>query len=290
LRRPWRSSEAWVVEMAVFLEYAYRDTFYHRLHPITKLVITFNLFILAGLYWDVRFLLPIAVIGLLISYTARVPIRWFLAIAGIMIFLIPLVIIGVLTQVNPLLFKVYSREFVSREFFTVTLPLVGKIGVTWGGLLWGLALELRIPIILLCIYPFIYSTSFNDLVNALSRYNIPYQLLFILMVAYRFVPVTVRETMTIIKALRLRGWEIDSRNPKIVFRRFLPLAFALMRTLVKMIDEVNTAARIRAFGASKFTPIRQLEMHFLDKLLIAASLALFILALYLLFTQNMGLI
>jgi energy-coupling factor transport system permease protein len=290
LRRPWRSSEAWVVEMAVFLEYAYRDTFYHRLHPITKLVITLNLFILAGLYWDVRFLLPIAVIGLLISYTARVPIRWFLAIAGIMIFLIPLVIIGVLTQVNPLLFKVYSREFVSREFFTVTLPLVGKIGVTWGGLLWGLAFELRIPIILLCIYPFIYSTSFNDLVNALSRYNIPYQLLFILMVAYRFVPVTVRETMTIIKALRLRGWEIDSRNPKIVFRRFLPLAFALMRTLVKMIDEVNTAARIRAFGASKFTPIRQLEMHFLDKLLIAASLALFILALYLLFTQNMGLI
>jgi len=276
--------------MAVFLEYAYRDTFYHRLHPITKLVITLNLFILAGLYWDVRFLLPIAVIGLLISYTARVPVRWFLAIAGIMIFLIPFVIIGVLTQVNPLLFKVYPREFVSREFFTVTLPLVGKIGVTWGGLLWGLAFELRIPIILLCIYPFIYSTSFNDLVNALSRYNIPYQLLFILMVAYRFVPVTVRETMTIITALRLRGWEVGSRNPKIVFQRFLPLAFALVRTLVKMIDEVNTAARIRAFGASKFTPIRQLEMHILDKLLIAASLALFILALYLLFTQNMGLI
>ncbi len=280
----------WVGEMAVFLEYAHRDTFYHRLHPITKLVITLTLFILAGLYWDVRFLLPIALIGLLISYIAKVPARWFLAIVGIMVFLIPFVIIGVLTQVNPLLFKVYPREFVSREFFTVTLPVIGKVGVTWGGLLWGLAFELRIPIILLCIYPFIYSTSFNDLVNALSRYNVPYQLLFILMVAYRFVPVTVRETMTIITALRLRGWEVGSRNPKIVFQRFLPLAFALVRTLVKMIDEVNTAARIRAFGASKYTPIRQLEMQTQDRILTVFSLTLLVLAVYLLFTQNMGLI
>ncbi|MEM4296769.1 MAG: energy-coupling factor transporter transmembrane component T [Nitrososphaerota archaeon] len=276
--------------MAVFFEYAYRDTFYHRLHPITKLVITLTLFILAGLYWDVRFLLPIAAVGLLTSYTAKVPPRWFLAIVGVMIFLIPFVIIGVVTQVNPLLFKVYPREFVSQEFFTLTLPLIGKIGVTWGGLLWGLAFELRIPIILLTVYPFIYSTSFNDLVNALSRYNVPYQLLFVLMVAYRFVPVTVRETMTIITALRLRGWEVGSKNPRVVFQRFLPLAFSLVRTLVKMIDEVNTAAKIRAFGASRYTPVRQMEMRALDKMFIGVSLALFILALYMLFTQNMGLI
>ncbi|MCS6784989.1 MAG: energy-coupling factor transporter transmembrane protein EcfT, partial [Candidatus Caldarchaeum sp.] len=270
--------------MTVFFEYSYRNTFYHRLHPVTKLVMTFNLFILAGLYWDVRFLLPIAVIGLIISYNAKVPLRWFLAIVGVMIFLIPFTLIGMLTQVNPLLFKVYPKELVSQEFFSVTLPIIGKIGLTWGGLLWGLAFELRIPIILLIIYPFIYSTSFNDLVNALARYNIPYQLLFVLMVAYRFVPVTVRETMTIITALRLRGWEVRSRNPQVVFRRFLPLAFSLVRTLVKMIDEVNTAAKIRAFGTSKFTPVRQVKMRPLDKTLTAVSIVLFAAALYMLFT------
>lgn len=276
--------------MAVFFEYTYRNTFYHGLHPVTKLVITFNLFILAGLYWDVRFLLPIAVIGLLISYNAKVPLRWFFAIVGVMVFLIPFTVIGVLTQVNPLLFKVYPREFVSQEFFSFTLPLIGKIGLSWGGLLWGLAFELRIPIILLVIYPFIYSTSFNDLVNALARYNVPYQLLFVLMVAYRFVPVTVREAMNIMTALRLRGWEVGSLNPRVVFERFLPFAFSLVRTMVKMIDEVNTAAKIRAFGASRYTPVRQLEMRPLDKTLTIVSLLLFAAALYMLFTQNIGLI
>ncbi|GBC68492.1 Energy-coupling factor transporter transmembrane protein EcfT [archaeon HR01] len=276
--------------MAVFFEYQYRNTIYHRLHPLTKMVITLSLFILAGLYWDLRLLAPIGLLGLALSYISKVPTRWFLAILGIMIFLIPFLVIGVVTQVNPLLFRVYPRELVSQEFFALELPIIGKVGVTWGGLLWGLAFELRIPIILLCIYPFIYSTSFNDLVNALSRYRIPYQLLFVLMVAYRFVPITVRETMTIITALRLRGWDVSSRNPRIVFQRFLPLAFSLIRTLVKMIDEVNTAARIRAFGAGKYTPVRQLEMSPLDKALILATLALFGTAIYFLLTSNIGMI
>lgn len=276
--------------MSVFFEYEYKDTFYHKLHPITKLIITLNLFILAGLYWDIRLLLPVAVIGLALFYMAEVPVKWLYALVGIIIFLLPFTIIGILTQVNPLLFKVYPTEFVSTQFFIIELPGIGKIGLTWGGLLWGLAFEMRIPIILLVIYPFIYSTSFNDLVNALSRYNLPYQLLFVLMVAYRFVPVTVRETLTIITALRLRGWEVRSRNPKIVFQRFLPLAFALVRSLVKMIDEVNIAARLRAFGAARYTPVRQLQMKPIDKALSMISIGLFISALYMLFVHNIGFI
>jgi energy-coupling factor transporter transmembrane protein EcfT len=232
----------------------------------------------------------LGIIGLVLSYVSKVPVRWFLAIVGIMVFLIPFLVIGVVTQVNPLLFRVYPREFISLEFFILELPIIGKIGVTWGGLLWGLAFELRIPIILLCIYPFIYSTSFNDLVNSLSRYRVPYQLLFVLMVAYRFVPITIRETVTIITALRLRGWEVSSRNPRTIFQRFLPLAFSLVRTLVRMIDEVNTAARIRAFGAGKYTPIRQLEMTSLDQALIVVTSLLFGAALYFLLTANVGMI
>ncbi|MCC6004599.1 MAG: energy-coupling factor transporter transmembrane protein EcfT [Thermofilum sp.] len=276
--------------MSLFLEYAPRDTPYHRLHPITKLIITLALVILTGLYWDVRFLLLILVIGLLLSYLARVPIKWFLAIVAVLIAEIPLVVIGVLTQANPLLFKVYPREFVSREIFTATLPLIGRVGLTWGGLLWGLAYELKIPILLLCFYPLIYSTSFNDLVNSLSRYNMPYQLLYVLMVAYRFVPFIVRETTTIMTALRLRGWEISSKNPKIVLERGSSLAYTLTRVFVKTIDEVNIAARIRAFGASKYTPVRYMEMSALDKLLSITSLALFCLAVYLLFAHNIGMI
>ena len=276
--------------MSVFLEYQYRDTAMHRLNPITKLVFTLSLVVLTGLYWDIRLLVPLAVIGLMLALVARVPRMWFMAIIGVWIALIPFTLIGILTQVNPELFKVYPRELVAQEFITVNVPLLGKIGVTWGGLLWGLAFQAKIPIILLFVYSFIYSTSFSDTVNALGRYNIPYQLLFVLMISYRFVPVIVRQTMTIITALKMRGWEVRSRNPKVLFRSILPLAYSLIRSVVKMVDEVNMAARIRAFGAARFTPVRQIEMTAKDRAIRAITLAGMAVALTLLFWMNIGMI
>lgn len=276
--------------MPLWLEYAPRDTFLHHLHPFSKVAMMGTLLVLASLYWDLMLLLPLAIIGFIIALMTRVPRTWFLSVGGLMLAFLPITLIGIFTQVNPDLFRVYPREFVSSISFTFEVPPLGKFGITWGGILWGVANEVRVPIILLLAYSFIYSTSFNDLVQALAKARFPTSLVFVLMVAYKFIPEMWRQVLTIVTALRLRGWELRSRNPVKIARRASPLAFSLVRQVTVTIDEVNIATKIRAFGAGRISPTKEMKMAMKDKALMMVSLAWLIFALYLLAVYDIGMI
>jgi energy-coupling factor transporter transmembrane protein EcfT len=189
-----------------------------------------SLLMLIGFYWDIRFMLPIAITALILVLIAGVPKSWLYAAGGIMIALIPITIIGIVTQVNPDLFKVYPREFITSLSFIFTIPYMGSFGLTWGGILWGLANEIRIPVVLFLVYSFLYSTSISDLVQALSKTRVPNSLIFVIMVAYKFVPEMWRKLRTITTALRLRGWGVKSRNPVKLVKRMTPLAYSMGRS------------------------------------------------------------
>lgn len=276
--------------MPAWLEYGAKNTFFHRLHPLTKFVMLGVMLLLTGFYFDIRYLAVVAVVALVFNRMAKVPLAWFKPLLAILIALIPFTLIGIFGQTNPDLFKVYPKSLVSITFFVLHLGPLGNFGFTVGGIFWGLATEFRVPIILLITYTFIYSTSLSDIVQGMAKAKLPNPLVFTVMVAYRFVPSMWRYFNQIMTALRLRGWELASRNPKVVFTRAYPLMGSLARQTLATTDEVSIAAKIRGFGPRRISPTRDLKLKAVDIAIIVVSFAVLAAAAYFLVTQNAGLI
>lgn len=258
------------------------------MHPLVKIAVLGSLLGLSGLYWDLRYLAVIFAFTAVIVLAARVPLAWFKVLGVIMVAYTPFAFIGIVTQANPALFKVYPQSLVSITLGLVNLGPLGIYGVSVGGLLWGVAAAFKLLITLMISYAFIYSTSFNDILGLLGNTRFPRQLLFIIMIAYRFVPEMIRQIQVIMTALRLRGWELRSRSPKVVVERTVPLIKSLLLSSLVTIDEVTLATRIRVFGARKITTLNYVAPSSSQKVVSVAIFVAFIFMLYLLGVYNMG--
>ena len=276
--------------MPAWLEYTPGDTVIHRMHPLIKTVLIVSLLALSGLYWDLRYMAILGLIGLVLVRLAKIPLGWFKVLTAILIGLIPFTLIGVLGQTNPALFKVYPQSLVSITLAKLSLGPLGTYGITMGGVLWGIASDVRIGIILLFTYTFIYTTSFNEVLGMLGNTRFPKELLFVMMVAYRFVPEMIRQMQVITTALRLRGWELRSRNPMVIIERTVPLIKSLLGLTLVTIDEVTLATRIRVFGKEKITVLGYKHSTPSQKGIVVANLAVFGFALYMLAVYGAGLI
>jgi energy-coupling factor transporter transmembrane protein EcfT len=276
--------------LPAWLEYTPGNTIMHRMHPLPKIVLIGTLLIFSGLYWDLRYMAIIGLIGLTMVYLAKIPLSWFKVLTVILVAFIPFTLIGVLGQTNPALFKVYPQSLVSITFAKISFGPLGTYGLTVGGILWGLASEFRIGIILLLTYTFIYTTSFNEILGLLGNTRFPKELLFVMMVAYRFVPEMIRQMSVITTALRLRGWELRSRNPRVIVDRTVPLIKSLLGLTLVTIDEVTLATRIRVFGKEKITVLGYSKPRAPQYAFVVGNLVVFGLALYFLFAYGVGLI
>lgn len=276
--------------MPAWLEYTPGDTVIHRMHPLVKIVLLVTLLALSGFYWDLRYMAIIGIIALVLVRLAKIPMFWFKVLVAILIAFIPFTLIGILGQTNPALFKVYPRSLVSITFAKITIGALGTYGITMGGILWGIASVVRIGIVLLITYTFIYTTSFNEVLGLLGNTRFPKELLFVMMVAYRFVPEMIRQMTVITTALRLRGWELRSRNPRVIIERTVPLIKSLLSLTLVTIDEVTLATRIRVFGKEKITILGYRSTTPAQKTFIIANLAIFAIAMYMLAIYNVGLI
>lgn len=276
--------------MPAWLEYTPGNTIIHRMHPLVKIILLGSLLLLSGLYWDLRYMAILGLIGLILVRLAKIPLSWFKVLSVILVAFIPFTLIGVLGQTNPALFKVYPQSLVSITFAKISFGALGTYGITVGGLLWGAATILRIGIILLFTYTFIYTTSFNEVLGLLGNTRFPKELLFVMMVAYRFVPEMIRQMQVITTALRLRGWELRSRNPMVIIERTVPLIKSLLGLTLVTIDEVTLATRIRVFGKEKITVLGYSNTNASQNAFIVANIVVVGLALYFLAVYNVGLI
>jgi energy-coupling factor transporter transmembrane protein EcfT len=258
------------------------------MHPLLKIALLGSLLGLSGLYWDLRYLVVIWVFTLVVVLAAKVPLSWFKILGVIMVAYIPFGVIGVITQANPALFKVYPQSLVSITLGTINLGPLGIYGIAVGGILWAVASAFRLVITMMITYAFIFTTSFNDILGLLGNTRFPRQLLFIIMIAYRFVPEMIRQIQVIMTALRLRGWELRSRSPKIIIERTVPLIKSLLLSSLVTIDEVTLATRIRVFGEHKITTLGYVGASPAQKVASVALLVIFLFMLYLLAVYNMG--
>jgi energy-coupling factor transport system permease protein len=241
------------------MQYEEKATAIHRLNTTTKVTIFFGIVILASVWWDVRLLALLLLVEIPIFAIGRVPVGWLKGMGVVFIISMIAFVPTALLTTNPLSFHVLPPSFTSTQVWVwvsaANSPTHTMIGFTFGNLYWLGALELRLLIVLLAAVSFVYTTSSSDLVQWLLRRGVPYTIGYVVMIVMRFIPILIQDSTKVIWAQKLRGWDIQSRNPAHAVAQIKPIAIPLTARILRLIDDTEQSAASRAFGHSKGTAI-----------------------------------
>lgn len=242
---------------AIEIEYFKADTPIHRLHPFSKLAFELAIFTIAATFNQPIFLIALILAIIVVATVARIPARKFRymwIVAYIVVFL-------VLTQ------GVWFTSFgdfgdVTVEFEWNTLfhllpawmPGGPRVPFILEGAIYGFSLGLRFVAISLAFPILVMTTHPSDLVTSLTKikigtWKIPYNFIFVLTTALRYVPTVSREFDNTIDAQRSRGVDFGGFN---VFRQVkaaVPLFVPVLVSSMLHAQDLTLALETRAFGA-----------------------------------------
>jgi energy-coupling factor transporter transmembrane protein EcfT len=257
--------------------FSYREgtTFLHtRLHPLTKMVSFLVIVIISGLWLDVRYLLPLFLFGIAMAWVARVPPKYFLFIVIALGLTWFPTLRSTISQAQPEYFKVLDQAWVATPIATIDVKFLdlGTLGLTYGSLYWLAGREIRFATVVTWAIVFLFTTPISEIANTLYAANVPTPVVFVIQITYKFIPYMASLISQIQSAQRLRGWNLRTLNPVKLFRRSMPLTNPLMRRTAMLVDQVTTATQIRGFGSGKVTPLRDLTLAWLDKIIILLML------------------
>jgi energy-coupling factor transporter transmembrane protein EcfT len=259
--------------------YQERGTFFHGgLHTLTKMTVFLAVTILAGLWLDVRFLAPLFVLGLAFNYVAKTPKKWFLVMLTAMALTILPTLRSTVGQADPSYYKVLDPEWAATNIATINTRILGlgRLGFTYGSVMWLGGRLLRFATVVTWALLFISTTPMFNIANTLYALKVPQPIVFVLQMTYRFIPYMATVMNQIQDAQKLRGWNLRTWNIAKLFRRSIPLANPIVRRAAVVVDQVTIATQIRGFGSGEITPLQDLTLRLRDKIIIAATVILFI--------------
>jgi energy-coupling factor transport system permease protein len=277
--------------MAIF-QYEYRQSPIHELHPLTKVTILVTFSLLTSYFQDPRFKLPFFITLLILAVISKLPIRDYV---GFLCFVVISIMLAwsyqILFVVDPDMFRVYDYNFVSTTIFELLpegTPILGRVALTYGGLLWWISLPLTAICVVLTVAIYIYSTSLSDTLYMLHQLRVPFPVIYIASVALRFVPELLQKLNTIRTAQQLRGWSGKTRNPIKAVRLYLPLLVPIVRHIIKATDTMTLSSTNRGFGLNRVASLRQLDFKPTDYAIMTVSILFFAASMVAIFRFHLG--
>jgi energy-coupling factor transport system permease protein len=239
--------------MKTVLQYVPGESYFHRLHPVTKIIWAVLTGVLCFICQDVWFLAAVTAVNIIIFFTS-----------------------GILREGKPIL-KLFGLISIILLFFTVffnhdgtILVSQGIIVITTKGTLLGLVMTLRMLGALLPIGIMIMLTPANDLAATFVRYfHVPYKYAFAVTATLRFIPMLTGEMDKIIQAQTARGCDLDRGGPIKKFGRMIPLTIPLLASSVKKMEQTAISLEVRGFGAGKRSSYRNVRVGARDILVFA---------------------
>ncbi|HDM23435.1 hypothetical protein DRO21_00755 [archaeon] len=260
------------------VEYIRRESFVHRLNPLSKLaytILTLALVFLSTFTEDIIILLIWLAIALCFWRIGKISIRYFMGLVkllmGIIIFIT--IIQGFMYRGTTVLFTIGHYK----------IPGGADIGeFTYEGLMFGIMVSLRV-ITALSVLPLLtMTTSYMRLMESLTRIKVPFKFSFIFVAGMRSVPLIQETWNTAVEAQKLRAFDIDRMNIfKKAFKAYIPIVTPVVLLLLRKAHDMQIAIETRAFGAPvKRTFMEDISFHREDVIFLAFIISLFILSIY----------
>jgi energy-coupling factor transport system permease protein len=242
-----------------------RDSFLHRLNPLTKLTLVLGLVLVSFLspwYWTPEILFAFVVIPL--SFLGQVNREFFRAFWRIIL-------------------PAAAFLFLMQAFFQ---PLGGQIifkvwflDITTESLLFALRNAMRIIVMVSSFTLFLLTTHPSELMSDLTRRGLPGQFAYVVISTLQIIPQMQSKAQTIIAAQRSRGLDTQSSY----FRRvgsLVPLIGPLVFGSLVEVEERAIAIEARGFTSTHVkTSLHDIPDSRMDKMIRWALIVLIILTL-----------
>lgn len=207
--------------MSIYL-YLDRETFFHRLNPITKILSLLLLFVSAMAFTHPLYLIFLFLMVLLVLSRAD-------ALANIRRVWVIMVSIAIFSTLLWTFF--YHGETYRESFF------------------YGLGMGIRLNSMLLAGVVFLSCTRIEDFTAGLHKMGLPFPISFALSLAFRLVPRFVLTGLTVIQAQKARGLDLESGNLFQRLRKHIPLLIPILISALRNVDLLAMALESRGFGA-----------------------------------------
>lgn len=194
-----------------------KETFVHDLDPRSKLLFAIIYTISALLFVDI---VPLAII---------------------LLTLIPILLIG-------RMFTMWFKSIKGMSFLFIIIIILNTLFIS---LNFGVAMVIRILIMISAFSIFFLTVDPNDLALSLISMRVPYEFAFSFSLAFRFVPTIAREAQNIMDAQQSRGYELQQKGIINQIKNLFPLLVPLIISSIKRAFNVAEALESRAFGSNK---------------------------------------
>ena len=162
----------------------------------------------------------------------------------------------------------------------------GIIHVTVEGLLYALAMGMRIIMSLTACIFFVMTTDLMDLASAVgefmqNRLHISYMYPLMVISTFKFLPEMSGDYVTITDSFRSRALDVDTGSMVEKLRKIVPVAIPLIDGMLRRAQTIAIALELKAFDASnkKRTFYKQYHFNSMDILFILSGVLSIILCL-----------
>ncbi|MTI68455.1 MAG: energy-coupling factor transporter transmembrane protein EcfT [Firmicutes bacterium] len=240
----------------------------NKLDPRTKLTLVLCISSLSVIIQNINILTGILVISIIISNLLGANIYSVIKkIKGLVKIFIAIIIIQSL-------FINYGEAIIQINGYKILTDV---------GLIKGLEFIFRMAIIIVSA-TIITTSSSREIVQGLIQLKIKYEIAFMVSVGIRFLPILTQEIKDSIKAIQLRGIEINKLSIKKRIEIYSYIFMPVVAGSIIKAQNLSTAMETRAFRAyDKRSSFNELKLNNIDYLIIIGSFlfTILILALYL---------
>jgi energy-coupling factor transport system permease protein len=249
------------------IEYLYKESPIHRLHPLTKLGFAAVIMIMAMLFTHPLYLLAVIAVVMILSLVGKI-------LKESVAYLITMAFFAAIVLILQCLFV--NKGYVYFTLIPTGWPLVGGwLPVSHGGLLFGTAMALRVMAIV-SVFPLIITTTQpRDIVMSLvETLKVPYDYAFMFTTALRFIPVIINEVTIIYQAQLSRAYAVEGWNPIKKIKAFAPIAFPIVFIAIEKADRLGLSMELRGYSSGKRTHLRKLAVTSVDWLFLVSMILL----------------
>lgn len=238
--------------MPEIMQYVPGTSLFHRLNPLSKLLMVI---LVAALAITTSSLLPLAllVVALLLAAAAS-------HLARPLIRQLPLL---VSLTISLLLLTILTMQDGETIGFLIpaAVPLIGgSLPVTTGAIVFGLLLSLRFFTMLFAFQLLVTSTMPHDLVHALQRLRLPADYALIFLIALRFIPSLQLEGQRIREAQLARGYN-PGKGARGVIRTIAPIVVPLVSNSLGKANVLGLTIDLRGYRAPRRVSLRDRSLR-----------------------------
>lgn len=229
-----------------FGQYFVTDSLVHRLDPRAKLLLLIFLIVLIFISGNFVSLALVTGLSLMIMLLSGIPVRFYFKNIKI---IIPIVI-----------FTAILNMFYTKTG-TALLPDEWFFQIYSGGLIRAGFMAVRVILLILVSSVLTYTTTPNDLTDAIERLLKPLKFIglgevvhtmsMMMTIALRFIPTLIDETDKIMNAQKARGADLESGGIVKKVKALLPILIPLLISAVRRAYELAEAMECRCYNGGK---------------------------------------